>query len=480
MSVQPFRTFVTRRAGALAMALLIVLILAANGPDLRVRHFFFADDWGWLWRVEFVDVWQTFAFLPRYIYNDRPIGALFIKALYFTFGLNAKAYLWVQLCIHVANCVLIALIAKRYIGRAAALSVGALSGTWIVANTAVFWTAAAFDVLGAFFCLLAIWLWQLSITPRPGNRKTVVLQIAAAFAYFFAVRSKEFALALPALIFLFSLLLERRGLWQTIKDTWAVIAVALLMSGAYADLLLHGPKKLLGDSDNVYGLHASGIGPNLWWYFSRALYFHALGPWLTIATAALLGAAAFVDTQARRVVAVGLAGFVIMQGPTLMLTAHLEVLYLYASHFFMALAIGVVLSLGRFWKGAGVALSAALVILPAQSEWHRNELQYYDLKSAISRKQFEAFNQLVGDLVPAAVVVISGVEPYQNPFDYGPGYSLSVSRHNYSLTVGVATPEKPLISEFCKPAQQRYYIRFNGTQASDVTAEILRSCAATP
>jgi hypothetical protein len=61
--------------------------------------------------------WREYlAVFPVQLYNDRPVGGAFIKALYQIFGLNHFAFQLVLLDLHAINCVLIYRIANRYTG----------------------------------------------------------------------------------------------------------------------------------------------------------------------------------------------------------------------------------------------------------------------------------------------------------------------------------------------------------------------------
>lgn len=133
----------------------------------------------------------------------------------------------------------------------------------------------------------------------------------------------------------------------------------------------------------------------------------------------LLAYAAWRSAQARRVIAVGFAGFVILLGPTLLLSAHLEVLYLYAPHFFVALAVAALLTVPGVCRLGGVAFAAALIVLPAQSKWNKTIMEFNDVKSSMIRDQFEAFDKLSAQLPRGSSVFVAGLEPYHNPFAYG-------------------------------------------------------------
>ncbi|MRD45831.1 hypothetical protein GHT07_00960 [Caenimonas koreensis DSM 17982] len=93
MNAQTLRRFLFTHAGAIGSCAVALLIVFAGRIELGARHFFFADDWGWLYLAEFAPVTQIVSILPQQVYNDRPVGALFIKLLYRLFGLEPRAFL---------------------------------------------------------------------------------------------------------------------------------------------------------------------------------------------------------------------------------------------------------------------------------------------------------------------------------------------------------------------------------------------------
>ena len=136
-----------------AIAAIVATAFLYNRWLLDARTYFFFDDWQWLWRAEFFPWSDTyFSLLPSWAYNDRPVGATFIKVLYGLFQLNHRAFQFALLSLHAINCALLFAIAVRYIGRAGAVIAALLAATWFASNDAVGWTAAIFDLLGATLC----------------------------------------------------------------------------------------------------------------------------------------------------------------------------------------------------------------------------------------------------------------------------------------------------------------------------------------
>jgi hypothetical protein len=460
-----------RWLGAGGLALLVAYIVISNLAGIHVRHFFYADDWAWLYYSEFRTYRQLFSIVPCQIYNDRPMGAVAIKALYGLLGLNSKCFLYFQLFLHVANCVLLYFISRRYIGKLPALVAGALAGSWISANNAVFWTAAIFDLLGATLCLLSLLLWQIAQVKKPA----VIFSIAGAAIYFLAIRTKEYSIGLPALLFIMGIALENRRTSQAIRLLLPYLSVMLLCGSRYLYLLFSGPS-LLGATDNPYGLHLSGMFANLLFYLSNAFYFELFGD-----VAFVLAFLAFALAGVRsgwfgRIFLVSFSWFALMLGPTLLLVLHRDPLYLYTPHFFLALAVAALLNLGRYWRIFAAMFSLLLVGIPPSSRWCRNINMFYEVKSSMSRDQFSSFLKVTGEIARGSTIFVAGVEPYFNPFSYGPGYSVMIEKKDSSLKFVVEKPPDELKKEFCESKFPKRFVTFYGREARDETQLVSDSC----
>ncbi len=461
-------------ASALDLSYLIFVIgvvVIWNMPDVNARHFFQADDWAWLYNAEFHDFGDLFSLLPQSIYNDRPIGAIAIKAGYEIFGLNPSYFLLSQLGLHVVNCILLYLISKKYVGRSAALLAGVLAGTWVAANNAVFWTAAIFDILAVLLCLTSIWVWQLA-----WNCKVrIIYFIVGAVAYFLAIRTKEFAIGLPVLLFLVSTMLEKRSLSETLQSLVPYLAVMLVCGVTYLQLFYSGVSTA-ESSPNPYALDLFSVADNFVFYFSRAFYVQQVGPFGPIVAAIVFLAAGVRMPYYKTFVFVCFCGFSLMLGPTLLLGAHQDVLYLYAPHFFLALAIGSLFLLPAFWKAIALSVSVSLVVLPPDILGFSYLTNLYSKKTAEYREQFNSFLRAVGKIQSGSTIFIFGLETYMNPFSYGPGNSVKVAEKDSSLEFVIEKPRDVLIKEFCATQSSRYFIAFHGNDAWDETELASKSC----
>ena len=457
----------------------IVAILAAtflyNRWLLDARVFFYADDWTWLYYAEFLPWREYLRVFPTEIYNDRPVGAAFIKTLYQIFGLNHFAFQSVLLSLHAINCVLIYTIAARYVGRSGALLTALLGAMWFSALTAVGWPAAIFDLLGATLCFSTLLLRQVAIR----SSSSIGYDLAGATCYLLAVRTKEFALGLVVLLVLMNLIVERKSVRVTLKELLPYGVVFVVYAFRYARLMATAPPA----SGTAYALDFSGstVLSSLGFQVSTAFYGEFIG--VIGVTSVIVGLAAALSTagaEARRVAAFGFAGFVIMLGPTLLLATNsntaYHALYLYTPHFFLALVIGSLFGRRILPTLVAVAISLTVLVPPNWVHQRQNVVNFYLAMGEVSRAEFFSAVNLLAPLPKGATVFISGVEPFLNPFANGPGKSLAIAFKDRTLAVVVELLDTELLAKFCEEPGPKRFLRFAGKQGSEATAEMGTRC----
>jgi hypothetical protein len=144
--------------------LLAALCVAAIGPFLiGLKVPFVFDDYIHLARPSPAAPLQAIfhtAFLEHPNGGDgffRPLGVLYYWSVSQWAGTSPAAWHFCGLCIHLANTLLAYLLLRRISGSALAGFGGALLFAWHASHVeAVCWTAASFDLLAAFFCLLVL------------------------------------------------------------------------------------------------------------------------------------------------------------------------------------------------------------------------------------------------------------------------------------------------------------------------------------
>ncbi|QVQ29250.1 glycosyltransferase family 39 protein [Achromobacter deleyi] len=439
---------------------------------LDPRNFFKADDWAWLGFSAFEDIGDFLNILPRALYNDRPVGALFIRGMHHLVGLNYPVFQAVLLLLHAANSVMLYLIACRYMPRKGAFVAAILSATWFVALNAVGWVAAIFDLLGATLCLLGVLLRQQALR-RGGDWRW---NIAGALAYLLAFRTKEYAIGLVAVLFLMELLCERRRIRQILLGLAPYIGIFVVYMASYFWIYV----QMTIPADDPYKPHFSMIDvvSNLWRYIENMFFPEIVGRWALVAVVLGLVPVAVLTAWRRNGAAMwGLASFAILLGPTLLLSNHLDNLYLYAPHFFMAIAIGAGFAAG--WVGRLIALALAIFVLLAPVvSGQRTVIANFTLgKTEVIQSQYQFAMEKLAGAEDNTTVVVSGVEPYFNLFSYGPGDALNIAVWQKKFKLVVEKPMEDLDRAFCEASGAKRFFHFDGTTGTDITAEKMEKCA---
>lgn len=460
------------------MPLAIVLLVAGVNYGFAFHYpFFVADDWDWLYSGQFSSYRDLAVLWPRAVYNDRPVGALVIKFMYQLFGLRSEAFYLFQLGIHVFNCLLLFWIAKRYISVSGAFLAAVLAGTWVIANDAVIWTAAIFDLFGATLCLLSIYLWQIG--RRNQNTWIVIL---GAIIYFLAIRTKEFAITLPLLIFAMAILLESESWKSALKRIWPYCLVMGALGLWYLQLLLNSP--LIGGND-AYGLHIASIWDNLRYYLDTLFYENLWDPsrtvWSKVHLAIVLIAIAclfwglWTSTNYRKVFLVAMLGFLLMLGPTLLLKNHLGELYLYAPHFFLALAIGGLFSAAPILRWPVAVFISLLILWPLSTKWFQDKAQYFVSNIQNTAQQYTNFQVHLEKMTPGVRIFIANI-PDWNAFEYQGGKPLKVRMQDSTLQLRTHLPDDQLVALFCQASTPKIFIRMVGNQVLDESEQVIARC----
>lgn len=378
--------------------------------SVRPEHFFFADDWDWLYRAALFPLREQLTFLPRYVMNDRPLGALAIRAMYRIFGLNATPFYWMCLILHGINMTLLLALARRLMRSWwAAAAVAAAFGAWSAAIEGATWIADIFDVLGDTLILAVLLTFAAR---RPWVR-------AGSVALFYlALRTKEAAIVLPAMLVVMVAVTNPRERWlrEAKRTLWPHVLLALFFAAIYAPMLAEHQR--VESVSNPYRMVFTprAFFEGLYFYVSSMLYG---GPWpvgrlirWSVAMAALI---AGVGWRARATLA-GIAGFVIFLGPIIFMAHQRQVLYLYIPAGFFALALGgaaeeaavrLPVEEKRRERAAVAMILLCVVALPHRTNM-RKRAEWQLEHTARARLDLAAFRAAVPALRPNARVALIG------------------------------------------------------------------------
>jgi len=261
--------------------------------------------------------------------NFRPVGHFYFWALGRTAGLDFAPYVAVLQLLHLINCALLWRLLTKLDFAWAARAAGVLFFAFhMAAFDAYFKPMYVFDVLCALFCLTALVYWQ----PRYWGYSILIFLVA--------FKSKELAVALPVVLFLYEYWLGERR-WKALIAP-AVLAAAFTVQALFAQ----------GGRGGDYGLR---LTPATFW---QALDFYASAilraPHLGFA---LLALPLFVKD---RRVWFGLSMMLLFIAPMLAVPGRLFAAYLYLPLAGLAIAFAAIVAR---WP---VAAALLVVWLPFQ------------------------------------------------------------------------------------------------------------------
>jgi tetratricopeptide (TPR) repeat protein len=140
----------------------------------------------------------------------RPVATLSYYLLYALFGLNPFGYHLFSLALHIFNVVLVYLLAKRLLGnKTFSLTAGLLFACHPVLTEVVDCISYNDDLLATFFFFLSLLLY-LKLNAGAAKRNSLFLGLSLLF-YLLGLLSKEMALTLPMVIFVYDWVLKKAG-----------------------------------------------------------------------------------------------------------------------------------------------------------------------------------------------------------------------------------------------------------------------------
>jgi len=417
------------------VALVVIVTISFNSWVLSPEHYFFADDWGWLSRAEFMP-WQEFAhLLPQSIYNDRPAGEIFIRVMYKMFWLHYEPYSVLWLLMHVVNCVVLFFIAQKSLPPSRALICALLAACWFSTLAAVNWVGAIFDLAGALWCLLALLCY---LNASVAGRHSWMMVIAAIVLHVLAIRTKEFALAMIVVFSAWDVAMLRGDDWR--KRAMRLlphIVVTVVYLVAYFHLYEESKAFVTTGSYEV-SFSLSTILVNIDYYFAHA--FYAFTPYNDkvnlVAGFVFCAVTIFVSCLSRVGIASLLSGAALLAA-VLLLPKQQSALYLYAPHFFIAIALCAAFPRSRFadiLTATGVVL---LVAWPVESGYWRDARHFVLLKSSYSQTLFDDYTRIMHDKPRPDQVTIVVSDPYFDPFSWGSGSALKIYYADQAIKVDI-------------------------------------------
>ena len=420
---------------ALAAVALVLVTYPRFAWSLRPEHFFKADDWDWLSNAALLRVPGYASLWPRWIYNDRPAGALLITAVYRLAGLDNVVFHGVWVAIHLLNTLLVFAAGLRLFRSIPLAWVAACAfGNWSSSTEAVIWVAAVFDLLLGTFILASVLTFL--------SERTWVRALSPIF-YFLAMRTKESALLLPVLLLIFVLLSVSRKSWLSecfhrLKWHFSLMGLFIASYGYFFATQYVGSTQ----PDHPYFLKFDLLTfiRGLAFYLRSMLYRQGRIPVLVLGVGAALLVALVVAKRGKPVV-IGAAGFLLFLFPVIFLPNHRYGFYLYAPSAFFAISwVGLAREAAELirWPRVRAPLAAAVALgfflaLPHRTA-ARQMADWALEQTARYRQQYWQFRWRYPVLSQGAMIVLVGFPRNDSAFDPGPCNSLKAAYRDDSIS----------------------------------------------
>lgn len=321
----------------------------------------------------------------------RPIATLSYYLIYAVAGLRPFYYHLTSLLLHIANVILVYLLVNSILAnRSAAFMTGLLFACHPATTEAVNCISYNEDLLAAFFYMAALILYLKS----GSNRSAAVIHIylGSLLLFFFGLLSKEMAITLPGVIWLYDLTfrpaerpaLSLGGIWGTIRERWFFYAGYGVVGMLYLSLrfyFLYNPRDAVKPFYGSLLERMVFLPYHLFGFLKLALFplelnadyvfaypHRVLEIWNLVGFVVIIGlvAASFLICKTSRALFFGVGWFFVTLFPVYNLIRIFKpfadrYLYLPLVGFCLALALGISTVFAGVLSGAKAARTAALV-----------------------------------------------------------------------------------------------------------------------
>lgn len=227
---------------AIKKVLIFIALIVVTGFVIHypaTSAFFYNDDFGVLERAAYRDTFSGIlkSFIPHgQVFGSRPVGELYYFICYRLFDFNPKAFHLVSLSIHIVNAVLVFLIAKKISKNdVIALVSGLIFASHFSLNWEVMWSGAIFDLTAGLFFFSTFLLYL----HRDGRHFLSPFHICSVISFIFALRSKEMAVTLPVVLFLYELLNTSFTKREIKKNLWQIVYILKKQGSYYVIVLIY-------------------------------------------------------------------------------------------------------------------------------------------------------------------------------------------------------------------------------------------------
>lgn len=224
--------------GRLAIEVLLVVVTlgtlsyVANAWILHQDNFFGLDDFDWFWLIQQKQGEALFSFFPQSLYNDRPIGAIFIRFLRGRFEWDHVGHHQMLWTVHLFNACLVYWFARQLLERLEAAGpqrivawiAAAVFVAWPTSMLAPSWDAAAFDLLGATFLLSFLVVAMSMSDPRLFGFHAILM----FGLLWLGLRTKETLIVAPFIGVAIAVAIVLSARWRGADDTRPLFVRAVL------------------------------------------------------------------------------------------------------------------------------------------------------------------------------------------------------------------------------------------------------------
>ena len=443
----------------LFISLITILGLYLYSYVLKTDFFFYADDWAWLYRAQFNSYKDLFSLLPYQIYNDRPVGAVFVKFIYSLFELNnVKTHLFL-LAIHICNSILIYLITRKIFGKKYLFVV--LSTFLFAINFPVVYTVlnvgSIFDLLGNFFFLLTFLLHI-----RGGS----VEKLLSYFTLILSIRTKETLIVLPLILLFYDFIFRSshrsfiKRCYQIIKDNKVVLLISAIITAKYIYLFFNTNIPI--EDPYHYSFDLSAILSSLSYHLSNLLYLSKNIP--NLFTAILLLIMMLYGVSNRKFLFFYISALLLLS-PTILISIAKNPLYFYFPSSFMFIGISLFFSNIKVkfnvFRYFVLLISFVVVVLMIKNSIvYKSRVNFTLGHGAEYRKNLQQFSEIIPTIDKDTFVAIQGLPEYFNVFDYGPCYSVKILYRNNNWTCEIYH-EQDMFNNVTDSVNKYYVLKYH-------------------
>lgn len=442
------------------IVLITLVVLFFNIWVVTSDNFFVFDDYAWLKTVKYKNIEELFTFLPTTKYNDRPIGAIFIKILYSFFGLEYTYHHLILLTLHIIIVLGVYKFVKKLLkNERVAIFSSLIYGVWPMSTMAFIWNASIFDLLASFFSIIILNLY-LFYRDLQEKKLKILVSILIVFCYYLGLRSKEMILTLPTIVLFYELLLSYKN--KSNKITGLTICLNIIMV-FYLRLLLKlsSHNNITEDYLNPYyqSFNPIMILRNLSRYI--LLYFDFNNPnftYINLNKISIISVVIFLFLYLIVLIKnkfdyrfIWLIGcFIGILGPVLPMVNMQHRLYLYLPAIFLSIMVSCCLNYVykqlKLKESQSILMTILLLFIVNQYEGGKGFRRYW---KAVSNKNKVTYNQIKNLKLDNMIsnIYISNIKDPTNIFFYGPGDVLRVlGKENLNVYINKEIEKEEFIS----------------------------------